>query len=463
MRDSKSVMGVGAVVVVAVLGLGFGAWDRIRDAFGGQGADVVVSEAVSEAAGADTPALSDTPDASANPTAVPAETAKPAEMAGQTEAAPTDDTPQAEADLQAEAAPQAEAVSETEMADQKQAAALAALMPRFDTMRIGADGALTVAGRSAPNAVVDILVAGKSVAKAVADGRGNFAALVDVPVTTDPRDVALSAVGADGLVAQSDQSLIIAPRSAEEVAASEVVMVPVEVPLDGTPTPEAMADAVTEAVNQANNAEKSAEKSLAQDGAAAPALLLADADGVRVVSAAPVSGLVIDTISYGAEDQVLLAGRGGADGLVLRAYLNDALAGEMPLTGSDWQLALTGVAAGSYNLRVDALDAQGKVVSRAETPFVRETAEVLAQARAATAAETVPETSVGTDAAAPRPADASAARLSVITVQPGNTLWGIASGAYGDGVLYVRLFDANRGQIRNPDLIYPGQVFTIPQ
>ncbi len=51
----------------------------------------------------------------------------------------------------------------------------------------------------------------------------------------------------------------------------------------------------------------------------------------------------------------------------------------------------------------------------------------------------------------------------MLTVQPGNTLWGIASGAYGDGVLYVRLFEANRGQIRDPDLIYPGQVFTIPQ
>ena len=49
-----------------------------------------------------------------------------------------------------------------------------------------------------------------------------------------------------------------------------------------------------------------------------------------------------------------------------------------------------------------------------------------------------------------------------ITVQPGYTLWGIAQQNFGDGVLYVQVFEANRDKIRDPDLIYPGQVFTIP-
>lgn len=49
-----------------------------------------------------------------------------------------------------------------------------------------------------------------------------------------------------------------------------------------------------------------------------------------------------------------------------------------------------------------------------------------------------------------------------ITVQPGFTLWQIARERFGDGVLYVKVYDANRDQIRDPDLIYPGQVFTIP-
>ena len=53
-------------------------------------------------------------------------------------------------------------------------------------------------------------------------------------------------------------------------------------------------------------------------------------------------------------------------------------------------------------------------------------------------------------------------KIQAITVQPGNTLWAISRDKYGEGVLYVRIFQANRDRIRDPDLIYPGQVFTVP-
>ena len=49
--------------------------------------------------------------------------------------------------------------------------------------------------------------------------------------------------------------------------------------------------------------------------------------------------------------------------------------------------------------------------------------------------------------------------VAVRTVQPGNTLWAIARERYGRGILYVAVYEANRDLIRDPDLIYPGQVF----
>ena len=49
-----------------------------------------------------------------------------------------------------------------------------------------------------------------------------------------------------------------------------------------------------------------------------------------------------------------------------------------------------------------------------------------------------------------------------VTVQPGFTLWGIAQERYGDGVMYVQVFEANRDKIKDPNLIYPGQVFSVP-
>jgi nucleoid-associated protein YgaU len=49
------------------------------------------------------------------------------------------------------------------------------------------------------------------------------------------------------------------------------------------------------------------------------------------------------------------------------------------------------------------------------------------------------------------------------TVAPGDSLSAIALSWYGNAALWPRIFEANRHQITNPDLIYPGQVLRIPQ
>lgn len=49
------------------------------------------------------------------------------------------------------------------------------------------------------------------------------------------------------------------------------------------------------------------------------------------------------------------------------------------------------------------------------------------------------------------------------TVKPGDCLWNIAKKFYGKGSDYTKIYNANKGKIgSNPNLIYPGQVFTIP-
>ena len=90
------------------------------------------------------------------------------------------------------------------------------------------------------------------------------------------------------------------------------------------------------------------------------------------------------------------------------------------------------VAAGLHALRVDRVDGAGKVVARVETPFARST--VLA----------------------------SLDQETFIVVQPGNSLWRIARRSYGQGVRYTVIYKANETQIRDPDLIYPGQIFVVP-
>ncbi|MEL6964495.1 MAG: LysM peptidoglycan-binding domain-containing protein, partial [Pseudomonadota bacterium] len=80
------------------------------------------------------------------------------------------------------------------------------------------------------------------------------------------------------------------------------------------------------------------------------------------------------------------------------------------------------------------IDATGQSVARLETPLTR-----VAQ-----------------------PPVQGAAKVDYVVVQPGNSLWRIARRLSGDGFNYVYIFEANEAQIRDPDVIYPGQVFEVP-
>ncbi|MGB3280399.1 MAG: LysM peptidoglycan-binding domain-containing protein [Pseudorhodobacter sp.] len=60
------------------------------------------------------------------------------------------------------------------------------------------------------------------------------------------------------------------------------------------------------------------------------------------------------------------------------------------------------------------------------------------------------------------PQSATAPAPVTVTVQPGFTLWAIARDRFGDGIMYVQVYEANKDRIRDPDLIYPGQVFALP-
>jgi nucleoid-associated protein YgaU len=141
-----------------------------------------------------------------------------------------------------------------------------------------------------------------------------------------------------------------------------------------------------------------------------------------------------------------------------------------------WSVTLPKVAPGLHQLRADQIDGTGKVLSRFETPFLREAvnapADVAGTAGAPVASEGA-AASPAADAAAgvaqpvtpdladvqPSPAPAPIR----VTVQPGLTLWEIARDNFGDGVMYVQVFEANRDKIKDPDLIYPGQVFVMPE
>ena len=173
---------------------------------------------------------------------------------------------------------------------------------------------------------------------------------------------------------------------------------------------------------------------------AQPPVLVSDAEGVRVLSAPPTpdaqTDVSLDVIAYDTEGDVVLTGRGSGS---VRLYVDNqpVQVAQVDATGG-WSTDLPDVDPGVYTLRVDQIDAEGEVTSRIETPFLIEEPEVI---------RALPEPEAG---------------INIHTVQTGNTLWGIARREYGEGALYVQIYQANRSLIRDPDLIFPGQVFTLP-
>jgi nucleoid-associated protein YgaU len=150
-------------------------------------------------------------------------------------------------------------------------------------------------------------------------------------------------------------------------------------------------------------------------------------------AAGPGAKTALAAVDYGDKGELHLSGT-APPGKTVRVYIDNAPVGDAT-SGPDgrWTLAPSApVAPGPHRLRLDELNAAGQVTARVELPFSR--AEIQAASLAA----------------------------GQVVVQPGQSLWRIARASYGAGIRYTDIYAANRDQIRDPNLIYPGQVFSLP-
>jgi nucleoid-associated protein YgaU len=310
--------------------------------------------------------------------------------------------------------------------------------PAFDLVRVEPDGSAVIAGTAEPGAEVTIFADEAPLAHVEADAEGNFVAVFRAEPTAAPRALTLGASTPDGPRATSDEVVMLLPPAPAPPAA------------EPTPRPDESAAAPPPAPVSADpaSAGPASEPGTAAVATAEPAQEVAAtailrSDGIVVSPVGARDGKVsLASIAYAEAGEVMLAGLGAA-GAPLRAYVDDRLAEEATV-GEDgrWSIALADVDAGLYTLRIDQLAPDGRVASRIETPFQRD------YPRAPLPRPGVPD---------PVPAEGA------ITVQPGHNLWTLARLHYGSGVMYTQIFTANRDLIRDPDLIYPGQIFALPE
>jgi nucleoid-associated protein YgaU len=262
-------------------------------------------------------------------------------------------------------------------------------------------------------------------------------------------------------------------------APAEAAATPAEVaPIEATPapsSPEATAPA-------APDAPAPAVVAIAPSAATpAPATTTAAAPSVAALPDVPTT---IDAIEIDGA-RAFFAGA-GPTGATTRLYVDDAFVADSPVREGRWLIETDNVLTKpKQRVRVDTLHpGSADVLSRVEVEFVvevpatiPETAVAAAPASPANEGEvvtTTPAEPVATAPAEPAPSIPTLVGVSVgdpeaqrfasgkAIIRRGDNLWTIARRVYGEGLKYTTIYEANTGQIRNPDMIYPGQVFELP-
>jgi len=142
----------------------------------------------------------------------------------------------------------------------------------------------------------------------------------------------------------------------------------------------------------------------------------------------------VDAVDYGGGN-LSISGH-AKPGHAVQLYIDNHFIGRTIADAAGrWRVTpQTDIAPGTYTLRADMVDDRARVLARRELPFQRA-----------------------------EPADTQNLDPgSFVVVQPGNSLWRLAERTYGQGLRFHMIYEANQKLIRDPNLIYPGQVFRLP-
>ena len=273
-------------------------------------------------------------------------------------------------------------------------------LPSFDVARIGPDGRAVIAGRAAPSAKIVLLDGGKEIAKAESDARGEWVIIVQDPPLT---------------VGQHELRVVQHIEGKAPLTSEQAVVAVVPEP------PAANAPAQPRAETLVMIAPRAGAATVVQPPTAAGLPKSAD--------------LSVSTLDYDDRGHVTVSGL-AAPGTAVRAYVDDKMVAE-GVAGADgrWRLKPADpIDQGKHVLRLDRVARDGKPVARLEMPFERVVVEPVSSS--------------------------DGRRLHIVK---GDNLWNIAQAHYGAGWRHTVIFGANKEQVKNPDLIYPGQILSLPK
>ena len=328
--------------------------------------------------------------------------------------------------------------------------------PSFDVVRAEADGSMVLAGRAPPNSRVEVMAGKVMIGNIVAGPSGDFAVVLDEPLKPGAYQLTIRSTTDDGVAMTSQQTAVVSIPSDQNGQVLALINEPgapsklITVPNRVTP--------------------KQAQSPAGQSTTAVPG---ATADAAPTTAAGK-PGVAVEAVEVDGQ-KIFLAGS-AAPGRTVRARVDDKTLGQAKAS-EDGRFLIEGqgdIAVGDHTVKADLLDPHGgAVIATTSVPFARDSEDGFAA---------VAPTSAG---ASPAEASASAGGGSVnqpetggdlpkvdptlrsvhgaVIIRRGDTLWRISQRVYGHGIRYSTIYLANASQIRDPDRIWPGQVFSVPK
>ena len=293
----------------------------------------------------------------------------------------------------------------------------------IDLARVKPDGAAVFAGTAAPNAIIRIFEGDILLGETIANANGEWVIVLEKSLAAGQHLISVGMERSDGSTEMADRSLAVEIYKDNETKPLVALL-----PETATEMP---------VLIQSPDDMDAAKPAAASSGAAVAEAALpktAEADSVKAQAKSQIAALVPSAIVWRDASRILISGksRGG-----VRVAVNDAKGqfGEaLVLADGAWQVSGSlDMDIAVNHLRFTLFDDANHAIGRYDLPI---------KAR---------DLAKGQDGS------------PLIVVNKGDMLWRIAYHQLGEGIKYVDIVRRNEQDIIDPDLIYPKQIFAVPQ
>ena len=279
------------------------------------------------------------------------------------------------------------------------------LLPEIDIIKVSPDGSFVIAGKGQPNSNINILNKGDLIDSSIVDSDGNWVVVSKENLKTGDNLISIDQINNNGLVLRHKQ-LFITKIDEHKKDQPLVISVP----------------------NKNNE-----DISIIQQPSEKQKIYKVEKDlGIQKKIKSNKKIFNVKTIFFNENGFVSIKGKVNF-GKKIELYINKKIMETIKIENSKWQYNSDKIIDyGLHDLLVVLKSDKDEILDKITLPFMRVEMPY----------NDVPE--------------------NFILIKPGDMLWTIAYRLYGDPFKYIQIFEENKDQITNPDLIFPGQLFSIP-